>query len=383
MHCSFNRKNNGNRPKILIYANHFIKILAKIDQNFLIYGGQYENYNKKIARFFEKLIEFGAELVFFFRPYLHDIAEKTVSEAYDHAVRSQKELQEFKAQQEKLGKLFPWHMDKRFFYNLSRICSKYGEIHTVFDGITFRIVQYAREHCDEVLAMIMHDTDLLLFDGEYKYWNLADLNIVDFTCKKYCVDALYKRFQLDTARQFQIVSALSRLERDVVNNFVRGIKTNEKSGRIIFKLAKYVRGLNGLDSLQQIASDIFGCGYTPEQMKQIQNEMDRYEMTASVHLDGFSQNFRDLIAFFLENNFYFAYGLAVETLSTIQALVYIDSRQDGSRKFIKLMVNSLMKQCGLLFKDFDERPASRTVKISNETTQEPIVYPPRKHTSPG
>lgn len=355
--------------------------MANIDRNerFII-GGQYDEYVKKITKFFDKLLEWNAKLVFFCRPYLNDLIEETISNAYNHAERNQ--LKQFKERME-MGKWLRFHLDTRFLYNLMQICSKYGEVYTQLKGVAFSIDQYAREHSDEVLAMIQHDTDFLLFDSKYQYWSLADLDIFRCKTKMYNRDTLYNRLQLDT-KQIQMVAALSRLNVDFINNFVRNIEIEETNGKTIFKLATYVRNLENLGDLERIASDIFGEEHTEEQLQQIQQELSRYEMPAPDILTGRNQHFRDFVEF-AKKNLYFAYGLAVETMSTNQALAYIDLRRPDSPKFIKLMITILMKQCGILFKDVEERPQTRTVKIkrtfdenNNDETDEVIIYPPSK-----
>lgn len=356
--------------------------MAKIDRNILIYGGQYEIYNKKATKFFKTLLECNAKLVFFCRPFLNDGNDKIIEKVYDHAVRSEESLAVFKENQRKFGNVFPWHQDKRFLYNLMQICSDYGEIHIHHNGFTFHIVQYARDHRDEVLAMIQYDTDFLLFDAEYQYWNLADLDMVELTTKLYCRERLLiERLQLNCEKQYQMLAALSRLGSHTVNNFVRTVKTEETNGATIFKLADYVRQVEDLDALDRIAIDFFGENYQIEQLKEIQDGLSRYEMPQPDQLDGYSQNFRDLVEFFLEKNLYFAYGLAVETVSTNQALSYIDMRQEDSPMFVDLMTTILMKQCGIVLKDMEERPPSRAIKIGQRNSDEhmqAIIYPPRK-----
>ncbi|XP_055320075.1 uncharacterized protein LOC129577310 [Sitodiplosis mosellana] len=379
------RENDMRQPTIIINLVRFVKILAKIDRNSLIVGGQYDIYNKKITKFFEKLREWNAKLVFFCRPFLNDIDEATIANAYNHAVRNS--LPEFMLDQMKMGRWSPCHMDKRFLYNLMQICSGYGEVYTHMHGATFNIVQYAREHSDEVLAMIDNDTDFLLFEGEYQYWSLADLDILRFQTKKYCSDVLHDRLKLNT-QQIQMLAALSRLKGDCIPNLARDMETTENSGKTIFKLSNYVRGLDNLGALERIAADIFGENYTPQQLKEIQGELIRYQMPEPDNLSGRNQSFRDFVEF-SKINLYFVYGLAVETVSTNQALAFIDLRRPDSTEFIQLMTTMLMKQCGIIFKDVEERPHSRTVKIKrtlnvmspsfankSDENDEPIIYPP-------
>lgn len=330
--------------------------------------------------FFDELRRWNAKLVFFCRPYLNRMDEKTISKAFEHAVRNS--LDQFNEDQMKMGKQFACHIDKRFLYNLMQICPNYGEVYTHLNGTTFDTVQYAREHSDEVLAMIQHDMDYLLFEGKYQYWSLADLDIDQkvIKTKMYCRDTLYKRLKLNT-KQSQMLSALSRLKGDFIHSLVRKIKTDEKNE--IFKLADYVRNLDDLD-LERIARDIFGENYSGEQLKEIQDELSRYEMPKPDNLNGRNQSFINFVEF-SKTNLYFAYGLAVETESTNEALVYIDLRQQHSIDYINLMTTILMKQCGIVFKDIKDRPYSRAVKIKrtlnandNDLNDEVIIYPPSK-----
>lgn len=118
---------------------HFVKILAKIDRNGLIIGGQYDQYNEEITKFFHQLRDWNAKLVFFCRPYLNFVDKEAILHAYDHA--EQFFLHKFTKNQSDIGRLFPLYLDKRFLYNLMQICSKYGEVKTHSDGITFKIVE--------------------------------------------------------------------------------------------------------------------------------------------------------------------------------------------------------------------------------------------------
>lgn len=379
---------NGERnPTIIINLVHFVKILAKFDRNTLIIGGQYDTYNKKISKFFARLRDWNANLVFFCRPFLNEIDGEILANAYDHAVRNS--LHQFKSDQMRMGRWSPCHLDKRFLYNLLKICSDYGEIYTHLNGQTFNIVEYAREHSDDVLAVIDGNTDLLLFDGKYQYWNLADLDVWQCKIKKFCANTLYERLQLNT-QQIQMLAALSRLKGDFILNFVRNIETDENSGKTIFKLAAYVRGLDNLGSLERIAADIFGEDYTAQQLTEIHDELARYQMPEPDNLNGRDQSFRDFVEF-SKKNLCFAYGLAVETVSTNQALAFIDLRLPDASGFIQLMITILMKQCGIVLKDIEERPGSRTVKTkrtanvmnpsfasNNDESDETIIYPPCK-----
>lgn len=135
----------------------------------------------------------GANLVFFCRPFLNNMKETVILGAYDRVKKDG--VKEYREKQAKATKLFPWHLDKRFLFNLMQICPKYGTVYTELNRCGVKIVEYARKNSDNVLAMIEHDTDFLLYDNiQYQYWSLADLNIVHLTTEVYRHEMLYKVF---------------------------------------------------------------------------------------------------------------------------------------------------------------------------------------------
>lgn len=283
--------------------------------------------------------------------------------------------------QERDGNYFPWHLDKRFLYNLMKMAVEYGTVIVDQTNCSSKIAKYAQS--DEVLAMIQHDTDFLLFDGQYQYWSLSDLDTAQLTTKKYCSQTLYRRLDLNTS-QCQMLSAISRLKGDAIHKFLGSIETPERKHRKMFKLSNYVRtiemGPNGYD-LRSIASDIFREVDIPGGLETIEFQFSRYNSPIVNELDDCHPKLRE-IAEFCKKNLYFAYGLIMDAESTNEALAYIDLRSQGATDFINLVVSVILKMYGILYKDFEinERPKTRKIYIKRTIDEdaaqrdENIVY---------
>lgn len=385
-----NRDHDGSNPTIIINLKDFVKVLGQIDDDSLITGGKYDMYNNKFEKFLRELKEIcGANLVFFCRPFLHDMEEDVILEAYDRV--AQKNLKAFQNHMMiKERRTSPWHLDKRVLYNFVQISAKYGKVYTEHTKNSQKLMKYALDHPDEVLAMIQHDNDFLLYDHiQYQYWSLADLNISQLTTKKYCRKTMYKELRLSTP-QSHLLAAMMKLKGahpDVILKLCDKIECDEKP-KPLFRLAKYVRGKtfgpHGFD-LNEIATEIFGAGYTERDKALIQDELSRYDLNLEdERLE--SNQISDEIVEFCKKNLYFAYGLIVEDITTNQSLAYIDLRRRESTRYVNMVVTVLLKLCGILFKDgqVEERPKTRQIKIKRNIAddavpvEENIIYPSSK-----
>lgn len=361
--------------------------MAKIDEDSdsLILGGRYAMYNEKVNFFFSELKACGANLVFFCRPFLNSLNEDLILEAFDRVV--EKDLDWFQRNQRNKKNLFPWHLDKRFLYNLVNIIAKYGDVYTQLFGTYQRIIEYSSDLSNHVLAMIQHDTDFLLSNGHYQYWSLADLDILNLKTKKYCRENLYQRLRL-TTKESQLLSGISRLEglkdNDHKNFFINlQIPREENANNFFLKIAYYVRTLEigenewNEDHLRQIVHDIYGENDQQTHLENLEHELSRFnkpgvEMAESAFVK------------FCKERLYFAYGLIVEDFSTNQALAYIDLRRENSTSYIDMAITILLKQCGILLKDHEARPKARSIKIKRRIDDEAvsderdIIYPPSK-----
>lgn len=346
-------------------------------------------YNKKVEDFFKELKACGAKLVFFCRPFLNNVNEDLILEAFDRVVgRNLEWFQKHQARNKK--NLFPWHLDKRFLYNLVKISAEYGTVYTHLFESYQSIIEYTSVSSNNVLAMIQNDTDFLLSDDNYQYWSLADLDIRKLETKKYCRKNLYQRLRL-TTKESQLLAGISRLKDEAHRLFFGQMQIpREENANIFFlKIAHYVRNLkieeNGWneDHLRKIVHDIYGEHNAEAHFKDLEYELSRYNKPTTP-TESEPSNWNELEKFCNEH-LYFAYGLIMEDVSTNQALAYIDlRRKDTATLYIDLNVTILLKQCGILLKDRENRPKTRSIKIKRQIddkaicVEENIIYPPSK-----
>lgn len=370
-----NRENDGKIPTIIFNLQSFVKIVGNIEYGSmsLILGGCYAMYTTKLIDFLDKLRACEVKFVFFCRPYLNALNVNLILEAYDRVVENK--LQSYQEHLKKFKKNFyPWHHDMRFLYNLTKICSDYGAVYTNLQGNESRIVQYIEKNSKDVLAMIQHDTDYLLYDVKSQYWSLADLDISALTTKRYCRQKLFNCLKLTTIESF-LLSAISRLKWKPNGNssFLKQLDT---LAEYVKRLQVEANGWNGYD-LKRIVRGIYGDESRDEHIQELESHLSRYGRRCENDLDTGSYDFVK----FCKENLYFAYGLMLESVSTNQALNYIDLRIEESNQYeyIDWAVDTLLRQKSVLFKDDESRPETckviRSIDKRSVANDEPINYP--------
>lgn len=245
--------------------------------------------------------------------------------------------------------------------------------------------QYAREHSNEVIAMIQYDTDFILDGGDYQYWSLIDLNIYELKTTRYRRDTLCQHLQLNT-KQCQMLSALSRLKDDLCDTF-RAL-TNGPGDVRIFRMADNVRnmdiGPDGYD-LKQITENVFGIeNYRQDYEDRLKKELIRYRNDIASEIESKMSPNQRAFARFCQENLYYGYRLLVEDSTIIDACKFIDLRENSASRYVDSLSNIQLKLLGILFYDYgpEARPEKRIMIIKREKydkfteINENIIYPP-------
>lgn len=190
---------------------------------------------------------------------------------------------------------------------------------------------------------------------------------------------------------------LTRLNDKTYNEFVEAIQIPHEGNTCTYflKIVHYVRGLqigeNGWneDHLRKIVRDIYGED-SQKHLENLERKLSRYKKPTTPSFEAAEREPNRInskwnaFVRFCNENLYFAYGLIEEDVSTNQALSYIDLRKKESTTFIDLAVTILLKQCGILLKDREARPKSRSIKIKRRIDAEAIciennvIYPTSK-----
>lgn len=394
---------HGFDPTIIIDLKEFVNIIPLLNRDSVIFGGTYAKYNNAVEYFFDELKKCKVNLVFFLKDRINNNVDDSLQRSKrqaDDKKRIYSAYDGLKMRYRKTVACFEAARDnKRFLYNLTKICSKYGELKVTFKSHNLNIAKYACRNADKVLSIICNDTTLLAVDGKFQYWSICDsVENMIFKLKgsRYCRHELNRELGLNSM-QMRLFATITRCDKGVLFRFSKNLAP---VGMIRFlKIAKYAREQHPIDeknfNLEKIARDIYGSQYTKTCFDELDNiwkkqdlnydldiELNSTENTLIAHSDvGYS----DVLRFCREKN-HFSYKLMMEANNAVYLfndLLYLDFRQNDSSKYNDSVYSVLMKLIGILHKDksSDYRPEQKAVfnKRNNEdpgnVIQKEIIYP--------
>lgn len=363
-------------------------------------GGLFPSYNKKLKDFVANLIDSGAALVFFMPGNMHK------NEATFNSARSNATYLQYVSALDKIEQItsisdlenafanmyrefdcnFP--MVKAYEYNLERMTRSKGEFYINNGRHRQRIARYAKEHANEVLAVITNDTDFLAFEGRFQFWHAKSINLNNLTGQRYSKRILYDKFGMNI-HQMQLLGALcgsNYLSSEILSGFHNRLaseNTDPKKNGKIWLVSAYVKkqvytaddGEINFD-LHKLSSDVFGCRYTPEQRRSIGKCLKSYHT-----------NFTDdenVNESFLMGHNTFLFDLSESEIFHILDIEFVDFRNCKTKNYAELIIPVLMKMCGILFKDRVERPVVRKICVKQahdepfKVVEHEIIYPSSK-----
>lgn len=368
----------------------------------VILGGHYDRYNGMMRQFLENITKAGAKLVFFMpgRQHSDDLQFfiPKVEEKYINSINVLDAMEEQVDLKEFLRKTHqPWrrvHPDLSFNCNLKKLVMRFGDFHVTYEQHNQEIARYAIENRDSILAIISNDTDFVAFSGvACEFWYASSMNFKELACNRYNKGRLYDKLGFEHgAVQMQLLSALccsEYLPFFAIEDFLDRLKVNEnpnQRGKIrnvsaYVKRQSFVMVENKITyDLEQISRDVFGEGFSREQLNTIANGLAYY------NLDFEYPRHRDLNAFlqFCKKHKSFPYKLATDDVFNVRDITYIDYRNYKSKSYAELVIPLLMKLCGILFKDDARRPIVRKICMKHahdepsKVTEEAVIYPSSK-----
>lgn len=383
---------NGKDPTIVIDLKELNRVVEKIDEGGLIFGGKFAKINEIVEYFFDEMKKCNANLVFFARldegKYKDIDMFSPLNLAYD-CINQRKCLKTYLSygRQTQASNLIP---SERNFYNLQQICTKYGQFYVNYGLSKRAILAYAREKRDDVMAVMTRNTEFFVHNCSFEYWSLSDVDFSALKIAKFCRIRLEHTLGFST-HQMQLLLVLSQL------------KPADK-----FKLVGKGYGnpfINLLSYVENQRCDPDGYDFTKlrdtiseHQIKEMENQISELE-----ELNRFAGSFNedindefitelmdidiifDMVLLFVKQNIPFVYKLINETMSTPKDLLFIDVRRAGSVQYIDLVIHVTLKMIGIVFKDIslEQRPKTRAVKINRNPVpfrpstqmQMDIIYP--------
>ncbi|XP_055304272.1 uncharacterized protein LOC129569461 [Sitodiplosis mosellana] len=380
------RSGHRSNPTIMIDVKEVVKFSCKIDEGGLVLGGRYQKISEILDYFFCEIKKANADLAFFIRldEGRHEDVDQfqPIFPAYDGIIRNKSLKCEGSGRMHKqmdcTSELRP---TERILYNfMHSICSKYGQVYIDY-GLRVRgILAFARENRKNVMCLITRNTRFLVFERDFEYWSLSDVQFCEMKIAKFSRQKLKEIIELNV-EQMQLLHAITQLEMDVSNRLIGGHDKRNRFHKICDYVKKQEYRPNGYES-SQLTGDL-----TEEQRNLVEKRLAS-AMTANNYAGNWTDDIHDglildlvnndesfnLVLQFCKANLYFAYKLMNEKLTIQKDLLFIDIRRPDALPFIDLVISVTMKLCGIIFKDVepDKQPKTRAVKIKRIFEEESV-----------
>lgn len=393
LNYSMNRK----EPTIVVDLKEFAHAIAGSDREGYTLGGRFDYINALANYFFGEIKKSGANLVFFCSlhvyegfSFLKNFENFAKPDQVFDCIRNQQSLRQFFAN----SKDGVWRISRvvrpieRIAFNLMQLCQQYGQVFCSYGLNKAHILAYIRQPEHNVRALLVRDTEYLVYSGDYEFWALTDVYFYEMEIVRYNRQNLYRCMEDINVDQMQLLCALSQLTR-MERSQICGTSGSLKSCIPFVKRQRF--GPNGYNVKE------FSGYFTETQREEINGEMkklvktdsyagswtdDQYDETLS-NVIKCDSDFK-LVLNFCQSNIYFAYKLMNE-LETVQTdLLFIDLRRSDSNEFLETVANTTLKLYGTIFMNVDVkmRPTTRLVYLKTEETaaliERDIICPPGK-----
>lgn len=380
---------NYSKPTILVDLKEFARIVAQTDEEGYILGGRFDSVNELSNHFFGRIKETGANLVFF--SALNEGRFKDIEKFVDNnrvfdCIKNVKSLEYFLNDPRKKG----WgtstlRPNERITFNLMTLCREYGQVFCSYGLTKAHILAYSRQLDHNVKALITRDTEYLVYNVDFEFWSLSNVDFREMKITRFNRDNLYDCMNVNI-RQMQLLCALSQFSKDERARICGATGSMES---LISFVKQQKCGPIGYDVMA------FWGNFPTDLLQEISNELEKLvkrdsyagSWTANQYVEPLSNviehqpDFQSVVNF-CQNNLYFAYKLMNESMTVQKDLRFIDLRRSDSRRYLDTVASTLLKLCGIAFMDVDaqERPISRSVYLKTDETAEPverkIIVPP-------
>lgn len=255
----------------------------------LLCGGSNNDFDESMESWFIRLKKCGAKLIF-----IQSLAVEIARE--DQWIeRRNKDFQCYREIYLMIDKKVPPHeivskMEEscggsRVSPNLAPIASKHGEYLFVRAGrdCDFEVADYATK-CN-AMAIFSSDTDFLIFDGNWKFWNFKDLDFEKFTAFEYDRLAISRLLSISYQHRPLLATLIgndfTKSYSDELYHFHRGLgRPSDKFRNVANYIRRNIRGADlSEDDIDFIASDVFG-GRAKRQL--IRDSVNSYDLHSQI-----------------------------------------------------------------------------------------------------
>ncbi|XP_039432311.1 uncharacterized protein LOC120415013 [Culex pipiens pallens] len=277
------RSQNPPGPTLVIDLMSLYRPIGNTDVPGSMCGGRYTLIYQRLDRFFGKLRELGANLVFYYDGPVQEDKFSTwyerqknkyaigikILDAVDKGINLETLMNRFQRD-------FPGNT----MYPVKEVAKKHGQIITaIANECDKELVQYANSV--NALAIISNDTDFLIYKGFWQYWSCKDMNFETLTTKAYNRVALIKHLGLGF-KHMPLLATLGGndvIHYDEVKQF-HG--TLGRPGSKFHDLARFVEQFRipvSEHDLKKVVAWVFGENAVDDQLLQrFRNSLDLYDL---------------------------------------------------------------------------------------------------------
>lgn len=204
-------------------------------------GGRHQFIIKEFSKFFKRLTDLGVKLVFFRNGSCgtakYEKRVKRQANRYMYMLDILDDVSQNMDSKELVRKYndIPHSMD---ISPLTSVCTKFGEFHYSRNAeFKLEIAQFATNN--NVLAVLADDTDFLIYEGNWKYWDSKTVDHNLLTTMEYNKNALLEHLGL-SAKQMPLLATIAG--NDIVKwDLVKHLYPYKKKFPLIARYVKFNR----------------------------------------------------------------------------------------------------------------------------------------------
>ncbi|KFB38021.1 AGAP008671-PA-like protein [Anopheles sinensis] len=238
-----NAKTGTQKPLIVIDLMALFGLFCD-DKYSLLCGSQIGLVERRADDFFKRLAETGAELVFFYDGTLQEFKQETWTARQNEKYKNMIAIVDDINQGTPLTQIVNRHwrtIPNNTGLKLKRVAKQHGQmIISVAVECDQALAAYAVKH--KALAIISHDTDFFIFEGNWQLWSANHMNIETLETIGYNRKALLKTLGLNWNQMavFATLGGNDFFKYDEVEPFLDSFGQHNLK---FYKLADYVRNL--------------------------------------------------------------------------------------------------------------------------------------------
>lgn len=342
----------------------------------LLCGGSSNEFDQNMEKFFIRLTKNGVKLVFI-QSLAVDIAREDVwierrNKDFQSCLQIYEDIGNGKSVSDVLSEMEDWSWGMKVSSNLGPIASKHGEYLFARPGrdCDFEVADYAKKH--NAMAVFSADTDFLIFDGNWKFWNYKDLDFENFSANEFDRIAITRLLSI-TYEQRPLLATLigndfTKIYSDELYQFHRRLgRPSDKFRNVADYIRRKIRnGYISENDIDVIVGDIFGGRAGDAKRQMFRDSLNSYDLRSQIDENrGVDPVEAKLVALSVKavKNYR---KLNMNTIQPVSTPFNDMATEESSSVLIEFLVELLRKKMGIMCHD---TASEKTFKVLKKTTR--------------